>query len=202
MVAELPIWTRQDCAKKFIEARLDKPLTENMICAGAKGLDACAGDGASPLTCKRNGKFASEGEEPYVCGIVSWGVNCRWNRKGLPGVYTDVSKYRGWIEKFKRSWEKLFWGKKEHFHGQLRTFRLLILSHSQFYVYSFQLSVETWAKGSVTMRILSMTASCHVSFQKSFKGLDSTLGIRYVYILAVFVTLNYLCSCSNYCSDK
>ncbi|XP_067879861.1 uncharacterized protein [Heterodontus francisci] len=64
-------------------------LTENMLCAGSAGVDACTGDGG--------GAFVFE-DPPgsgtyYTAGIVSWGVKC-----GMYGIYTNVMNYLQWIE--------------------------------------------------------------------------------------------------------
>uniref|UniRef100_A0A1Y1KBD4 Peptidase S1 domain-containing protein n=1 Tax=Photinus pyralis TaxID=7054 RepID=A0A1Y1KBD4_PHOPY len=57
-----------------------------MLCAGSVNGDAdsCNGDSGGPLVC--NGQLV---------GVVSWGLGC--GRRGLTGVYTDVSKYLDWI---------------------------------------------------------------------------------------------------------
>lgn len=58
-----------------------------MLCAGSANGDAdsCNGDSGGPLVCYGQ-----------LVGIVSWGIGC--GRRGLTGVYTDVSKYLDWIE--------------------------------------------------------------------------------------------------------
>ncbi|XP_041034699.1 complement C1s subcomponent-like [Carcharodon carcharias] len=64
-------------------------LTENMLCAGSTGVDACTGDGG--------GAFVLEdplgSNTYYVAGIVSWGFSC-----GTYGVYTNVINYLEWIK--------------------------------------------------------------------------------------------------------
>ncbi|XP_050070832.1 trypsin delta-like [Anopheles maculipalpis] len=53
-------------------------ITEDMICAGGLGKDACAGDSGGP---------AAQGGVQY--GIVSWGaIECG---NGLPGVFTNIA---------------------------------------------------------------------------------------------------------------
>lgn len=50
------------------------------------------GDGGGPLICP-----SSVNPSRYIqVGIVSWGIGC--GTDGVPGVYTDVSKYRNWID--------------------------------------------------------------------------------------------------------
>ena len=63
-------------------------ITGTMICAGSEGKDSCQGDSGGPLTC--NNIYGK-----YLCGIVSFGIGC--GQRDYPGVYTDVSKYLGWI---------------------------------------------------------------------------------------------------------
>jgi len=65
--------------------------TDSMICAGGKDRDACQGDSGGPLVCERD-----DGAK-LITGIVSWGVGCA--TEGVPGVYTNVRKYREWINK-------------------------------------------------------------------------------------------------------
>ncbi|XP_072309042.1 trypsin-like [Eucyclogobius newberryi] len=62
-------------------------ITRNMICAGSRdgGKDACEGDSGGPLVCRSQ-----------LFGLVSWGRSCGQAR--FPGVYTNVSRYRQWIE--------------------------------------------------------------------------------------------------------
>ncbi|XP_067640832.1 trypsin II-P29 [Eurosta solidaginis] len=62
-------------------------LYHGMICAGdlLGGTDSCQGDSGGPLVCNNE-----------LVGIVSWGTGCAL--PGFPGVYTNVSYYRNWIE--------------------------------------------------------------------------------------------------------
>ncbi|XP_058808166.1 trypsin-1-like [Phymastichus coffea] len=63
-------------------------LPEGQICAayyGESSRDACQGDSGGPLVI--GGRQA---------GIVSWGNGCA--KQGYPGVYTEVARYRDWIE--------------------------------------------------------------------------------------------------------
>ena len=114
MVAQVPLQSHESCIEKV--KNLPYNITENMMCAGEDGPDACEGDSGGPLTCTRN--MTSGEDEPYLCGIVSWGTSCyRSARQRVeqyyPGVYTDVTKYAGWIEKFMRTWEMHYWSNTE-----------------------------------------------------------------------------------------
>jgi secreted trypsin-like serine protease len=60
------------------------------LCAGSSnaGEDACQGDSGGPL-------FSGEGAAARLLGIVSYGAGC--GHAGVPGVYTRVSAFSGWI---------------------------------------------------------------------------------------------------------
>jgi len=55
---------------------------------GGKMVDACTGDSGGPCLKLIMGNWV-------LVGIVSWGSGC--GKKGLPGVYTRVFSYNGWI---------------------------------------------------------------------------------------------------------
>ena len=67
----------------------DHKITENMICAGAAGRDACWGDAGGPLAV-----MGLNGEYRQI-GVVSFGRGCA--RPGYPGVYTRVTSFLPWI---------------------------------------------------------------------------------------------------------
>ncbi|KAK2725792.1 hypothetical protein QYM36_000320, partial [Artemia franciscana] len=84
---EVPAWDDQDCIDAYYTIFYDVDPT--MICAGLEegGKDACQGDSGGPLL----------NNQMQVVGITSWGFGCA--RPNLPGVYTEISHYRDWIDK-------------------------------------------------------------------------------------------------------
>ncbi|XP_017115746.1 CLIP domain-containing serine protease 2 [Drosophila elegans] len=67
-------------------------LDNSLMCAGGEpGKDSCKGDGGSPLACP----LLSDPQRYELAGIVNFGVDC--GIQGVPGVYTNVAKFRNWI---------------------------------------------------------------------------------------------------------
>lgn len=88
--ATVPYVTRQDCNDPL---SYNGEITDNMICAGnaVGGVDSCQGDSGGPLVHRSNGL------DPTLVGVVSWGEGCA--RTAKYGVYTRVAKYSDWIAK-------------------------------------------------------------------------------------------------------
>ncbi|BFG02061.1 trypsin eta [Drosophila madeirensis] len=61
-------------------------VPRSQICAGytSGGVDACQGDSGGPLMCNNR-----------LSGLVSYGDGC--GKPNVPGVYTNVSYFQGWI---------------------------------------------------------------------------------------------------------
>lgn len=71
-------------------------VTMRMFCAGYDVIekDACQGDSGGPHVTRYHDTY-------FVTGVVSWGEGCA--ARGKYGVYTQVSKYVGWIHNAMRA---------------------------------------------------------------------------------------------------
>ena len=56
------------------------------------------GDGGGPLVCEKEGQW-------FQVGVVSFGIGC--GRTNLPGVYTRLSAFDGWIHETIRSFKTI-----------------------------------------------------------------------------------------------
>ncbi|XP_075783955.1 ovochymase-2 isoform X2 [Pelodiscus sinensis] len=100
---DLPIIDNKECSKAL--STLRNPIRgDTLICAGFPdgGKDACQGDSGGPLLCRRkHGAWT-------LAGVTSWGMGCArsWNdnvrkkydKRGSPGVFTDLRKVLSWIQ--------------------------------------------------------------------------------------------------------
>jgi len=88
---EVPVISRAVCENVYGDE-----FTQNMFCAGydAGGKDTCKSDSGGPLMVIENGQYVQ-------AGITSWGVGCAL--PGQYGVYTRLSRFKGWIDAYKNT---------------------------------------------------------------------------------------------------
>ncbi|XP_076002095.1 ST14 transmembrane serine protease matriptase a [Genypterus blacodes] len=77
--------------RKVCDKLMGGQITSRMMCAGVLtgGVDACQGDSGGPLS-------YPSGSHMFLAGVVSWGDGCA--RRNKPGIYTTITKFRGWIQ--------------------------------------------------------------------------------------------------------
>ncbi|KAI2140790.1 hypothetical protein LOZ52_006704 [Ophidiomyces ophidiicola] len=80
----VPITNRQTCRAKHSSLGLE--ITNNMVCAGGRGKDACQNDSGGP--------FYQTGSNTLI-GVVSFGEKCATE---YGGVYARVSNFVDWIK--------------------------------------------------------------------------------------------------------
>ncbi|KFB44069.1 serine protease 14 [Anopheles sinensis] len=78
----------EECSPVYQRNRIFLKSTQ-MCAGGKKGTDTCSGDSGGPLMRRIAGGW-------YVIGVVSFGPS-KCGTEGVPGIYTDVSKYADWI---------------------------------------------------------------------------------------------------------
>ncbi|VVC27188.1 Peptidase S1, PA clan,Serine proteases, trypsin family, histidine active site,Serine proteases, trypsin [Cinara cedri] len=90
---DLSIVGRDTCEVKYKQSYgMAFKLHSSFICAGGiNGKNTCKGDGGGPLVCP----VSRNSTRYHQAGIVSWGIGCG---NGYPGLYTDVSQFRNWID--------------------------------------------------------------------------------------------------------
>ncbi|XP_060098732.1 mannan-binding lectin serine protease 1 [Heteronotia binoei] len=88
---EIPLTDHAVCQEAY--ARLQKVITEDMICAGERqgGKDACSGDSGGPMVTVNNQTGAWQ-----LIGTVSWGDGCGLGDRY--GVYSNVFSSLPWIK--------------------------------------------------------------------------------------------------------
>lgn len=67
-------------------------ITDDMMCAGADGKDACSGDSGGPII---DIGQPNDSNDDIQVGIVSWGDGCANDR--FPGVYSRISDNYAWV---------------------------------------------------------------------------------------------------------
>jgi len=82
------VWDQETCKNNY--NKLNKKVTDDMLCAGEQFKDSCQGDSGGPLNCQN-----PETKKWELCGVVSWGAKCA--EPEFPGVYTRVTNYLDWI---------------------------------------------------------------------------------------------------------
>ena len=90
MEVDLPLVDISTCQAVYKGA--DGVIDKRNLCAGYKqgGKDSCQGDSGGPMV-----EAVKDGSYRQI-GVVSWGAGCA--SPGIPGIYTRVSAFGGWIK--------------------------------------------------------------------------------------------------------
>jgi secreted trypsin-like serine protease len=89
---KMPIVEIERCIVGYNKAG---PVGFNQMCVGGKmGQDSCGGDSGGPLM--KVDIDGPLGPRYYIIGIVSFGPKL-CGETNLPGVYTKLSSYMGWV---------------------------------------------------------------------------------------------------------
>ncbi|XP_077483633.1 brain-specific serine protease 4-like isoform X2 [Amblyomma americanum] len=89
----VPIVSNKECNSWYAQSGKLVVLQEMQLCAGFKEgkKDACQGDSGGPL-------MFFDGAKYVLVGVISAGFGCA--RPLLPGLYTRVSEYKPWLDKY------------------------------------------------------------------------------------------------------
>ncbi|XP_021252654.1 mannan-binding lectin serine protease 1 isoform X1 [Numida meleagris] len=100
---KLPVVLHAECKTSYESRSGNYSVTENMFCAGyyEGGKDTCLGDSGGAFV------IQDPGTRRWVAqGLVSWGGPEECGSKQVYGVYTKVSNYVDWVEKYTGSSER------------------------------------------------------------------------------------------------
>ncbi|KAH7945462.1 hypothetical protein HPB49_011108 [Dermacentor silvarum] len=89
----VPIVSNDECNGWYAQSGKLVHLQDTQLCAGFKEgkKDACQGDSGGPL-------MFYDGSKYVLIGVISAGFGCA--RPLLPGLYTRVSEYKPWLNKY------------------------------------------------------------------------------------------------------
>lgn len=92
--AQVPLVSRENCELRIRDLDSFMRLDDSQVCAGGVDkVDNCRGDSGGPL------KYFNKQTSKYIqYGVVSYGMD-RCGVKSVPGVYTNVEHFVGWILK-------------------------------------------------------------------------------------------------------
>lgn len=93
-MAALPLMNASDCKSLYNKLKDYSQILDiqRNVCTLLKLTDTCKGDSGGPLLCRRKDRM-------ILTGIISWGPK-QCADAGQPAVYTRVSYFMPWIQKF------------------------------------------------------------------------------------------------------
>lgn len=98
MFVSLPVISQKQCQKNY-ENHTRVKITDKQLCAGGeRGKDSCGGDSGGGLFLYEPIPVTKKIKKPvlFQMGVVSFGpTHCGVG--GLPGVYSNIFEYKGWL---------------------------------------------------------------------------------------------------------